>query len=131
MIDHMEALATAVLGHDPDGHEPTVLVSVRETHGEDGLAAAWAWLCQGGDDITATLHNMKNYKGHYADMGEYARAFYGGLFDDATDTVLPEMFGGVCSDYVDWDELGDDLAIGELTHVIVVDSGVHVWDATT
>lgn len=131
MTDHMEALAAAVLGCEPseiEGGFPASVQNLYVEHGEDGLAAAWAWLCDGGDDITATLDNMSSYKGHHADVGEFARDFFADQLDDAA-TRLP--YGVTWSEYVDWDELGDDLTVNGQIHVIVVDSGVHVWDATT
>lgn len=130
-MDYMEALALAVLGCDPgetDVSIPASVLNVYEQHGEDGLAAAWAYLCEGSDDITATLDNMKNYKGHFPDVGSFAKDFYTDQLDDAT-AQLP--YGLYWSEHVDWDELGDGLAAGDLIYVIVVDSGVHVWDATT
>ena len=129
MVDYVEFLCDGLAKDDglehADGHVYETVANLVSVHGDDGAAAAWNYACEGAELNEAIRITTHRFKGHYADVGAFARAMLAGSVDDAASS---SGFDVTVSDHVNWDGLGDELTDGDDWYVIVVDSGVYVWD---
>jgi hypothetical protein len=124
VFDYVEALSSAVYGEAADGMVPAMVANLHSTHGDDGIAACWTYLCEGSMQADECIAFMSRFKGLHADDGAFARDFLADQVEDAL-AVLPYSFDW--SDYVDWDAIGEEM-MGNGFEGIAVDAGVYVWD---
>lgn len=129
MVDYVEFLCDGLAKDDglehADGYVYESVANLVSSRGEDGAAAAWSYACEGAKLSDAISITTNRFKGHYEGVGAFARAMLAGSVDDAASS---SGFDVTVSDHVDWDGLGDELTDGADWYVIVVDSGVYVWD---
>lgn len=129
MVDYVEFLCDGLAKddglEDADGFVYDSVQNLVSEHGVDGAAAAWSYACEGGNLAEAIRITTHRFKGLYDDVGAFARDMLETVVDGAASS---SGFDVTLSDYVNWDDVGDELTgVGEW-YVIVVDSGVFVWD---
>lgn len=129
MVDYVEFLCDGLAKddglEDADGFVYDCVANLVSEHGDDGAAAAWSYACKGASLHEAIRITTNRFKGHYVDVGAFAKDMLGQSVDQS---AWSGGFTVDVSDHVNWNALGDELTDGDDWYVITVDSGVYVWD---
>lgn len=129
MIDYETELSKALLGDEyEDGSVPVMVANLRDTYDKDALAACWHYITEGSMPVDDAIDfTMKRFKGFFASLGEFAEDLYTDSLE-ATTANLPYRDAIAFGDYIDWSGVGDELKTAGKIEVVVVDSGVYVFD---